>query len=342
MNLTKIIYYGISSLIPMRVLSSLAPQTTLLPYHHLVSDQEVIHVKHLYPYKSIRQFKQDLDILLKCYRPVGVDEINRALISGKSLPEKSFLLSFDDGFREVHDIVAPILTSKGIPAIFFVNPAFIDNRLLFYRCKISLVIEKLLQIKDDPAVLKSCKLILAEDKFNSYRDLIHSIKKINNNNQFLLDQLGVELEISFDEYLKKHLPFLSQSQIRSLHASGFSIGAHSLDHPYYGLISWEERVRQTVESCMYVKAIQPEGPILFSFPHSDAELPQSFFVDIEDASLHVDLYFGIQNQKTELNNRVLHRFNAERPEISMAKQLKGMMTMLLLRRLIGNEKIIRQ
>jgi peptidoglycan/xylan/chitin deacetylase (PgdA/CDA1 family) len=341
MNLTKKIYYRTSSLIPTRILSSLAPHTTLLPYHHLVSDQEVIHVKHLYPYKNIRQFKQDLDILLKYYRPVGVDEISRALISGKSLPGKCFLLSFDDGFREIHDIVAPILIAKGIPAIFFINPAFIDNRLLFYRCKISLVIEKLLQKKDDPAILKSCEQIMSETKINSSRELIRSIKKINNENQFLLDQLGVVLEISIDEYLKEHLPFLSRTQIMSLHVSGFSIGAHSLDHPYYGLISQEERVRQTVESCRYVQAIQPEGPILFSFPHSDADLPQSFFNEIEKDPIHIDLFFGIQNQKIELNNRVLHRFNAERPELSMAKQLNGLLLLMLFRRMLGSGKVIR-
>ena len=48
--------------------------------------------------------------------------------SGK-LDRRCLHLTFDDGFRELHDVVAPILLRKGIPATFFVNSAFIDNKI---------------------------------------------------------------------------------------------------------------------------------------------------------------------------------------------------------------------
>ncbi len=120
MKLSKKIYYEACSLIPISLLKKWAAPSTLLPYHHLVSDQDVLHVKHLYPYKNIRQFKKDLDLLLKYYRPVGVDEIIKSVSDRKPLPQNAFLLSFDDGFKEVNDIVAPILLAqRGCPAIFF-------------------------------------------------------------------------------------------------------------------------------------------------------------------------------------------------------------------------------
>ena len=58
------------------------------------------------------------------------------------LPPNSFLLTFDDGFREIYDIIAPILLDKGIPATFFISSGFLDNRELCYQHKASLLVEK--------------------------------------------------------------------------------------------------------------------------------------------------------------------------------------------------------
>ncbi len=341
MKLSKKIYYEVCSLIPTSLLKKWASPSTLLPYHHLVSDQDVLHVKHLYPYKNIRQFKKDLDLLLKYYRPVGVDEINKSVSDRKPLPQNAFLLSFDDGFKEVHDIIAPILLAKGLPAIFFINPAFIDNKVLFYRCKISLIIEKLIQKKDDPSIVKSCETVFGPIRLKNFEELIGSVKKINNSNKHLLDELGEKIEISFVDYLEKQLPFLSLPQLKSLDKSGFSIGAHSIDHPYYDIISRDEQKVQTIESCNYIQNNLPAGPVLFSFPHSDVNLPQTFFDEIKNEKPHIDLFFGIQNQKSELNNRVLHRFNAERPDLPMNRQLNGLLMLMATRRILGRNFVVR-
>ncbi|MBL0307732.1 MAG: polysaccharide deacetylase family protein [Chitinophagaceae bacterium] len=145
MKLSKKIYYAACALLPLPLLKQVASPGTIFPYHHLISDKEVLHVKHLYSYKNIRQFGNDLDYLLKQFNPISVEELVNCINSCSPLPKNSFLLTFDDGFREVYDFVAPVLSAKGVPAIFFINPAFLDNRELFYRCKISLIIEEILK-----------------------------------------------------------------------------------------------------------------------------------------------------------------------------------------------------
>jgi peptidoglycan/xylan/chitin deacetylase (PgdA/CDA1 family) len=313
----------------------------LFPYHHLVSDESLPHIRHLYSYKNPAQFKKDLDYILKYYSPVSPEDVALAVKNGRELPSNGFLLSFDDGYREVHDVIAPILKEKGLPAIFFINPAFLDNRELFYRCKISLIIDRLITKQPGEADLKKYAAIVNSWAVST-EELIESLKKVSQLNQNVLDDLAKELGICFADYLQKQRPFLSTEQVKALSAEGFAIGAHSWDHPYYHLIPAETQDRQTISSVRFVKENFDAGLNLFSFPHSDKRLDQAFFDRIGHEKETVDLYFGIQNQKEERHNRVLHRFNAESSELFMTRQLNGMLVLMIARRLVNRNNVIRK
>src|SRR5438067_10965432 len=121
MNLLKKAYYSACSLFPPSLIQRISPVKTLLPYHHLVSDKELLHIKHLYSYKNTNQFKKDIDYFLKYFKPATVDELMDKINNKRPLPAGRFLLTFDDGFKEVYEVIAPILSACKIPAIFFIN-----------------------------------------------------------------------------------------------------------------------------------------------------------------------------------------------------------------------------
>jgi hypothetical protein len=171
--------------------------------------------------------------------------------------------------------------------------------------------------------------------------MIRRIRKINNLDQDLLDKIASRLEFSFDEYLRVNRPFLTVSQVQELHDRGFCIGAHSWDHPYYDLIGEEEKERQTLQSMNYVKDNFSPSSRLFSFPHSDAGLSQDFFDRLFSGHVPIDVFFGIQNQKEEPSNRILHRFNAERPDLPMSEQLNGVLLWMLIQKLMNNKSVKR-
>lgn len=53
------------------------------------------------------------------YRAVSIEDFDAWRCGEKSLPENSFVLTFDDGFTGVHDFAAPVLKSLGWPATVF-------------------------------------------------------------------------------------------------------------------------------------------------------------------------------------------------------------------------------
>lgn len=326
---------------PVGLLKKAAPIQTLFPYHHLVSDEDVLHVKHLYRFKNIAQFTTDLDYLLKYYKPIEVKDVCDAVAHNQPLPANGFLLTFDDGFREAYDIIAPILKRKGVPAIFFLNPAFLDNRELFYRCKISLLIDQLIKMQQKAGLLQDVCITLGLTKNGSLQQATNELKKINDKTDSTLDLLAEKLDVSFENYLKKEQPFLSSNQVRELMDMGFSVGGHSWDHPYYKLLSEDKQIEQTIQSMAFVRDELQAPNRLFSFPHSDADISQSFFDRIKDRPDSIDVYFGIQNQKEEGWNKMIQRFNAERPDVPMRWQLHGMLMLSFLQKSMGKHKVVR-
>lgn len=338
MNLLKTFYYQACSALPSGFFKKISSATTFFPYHHIVSDDEVLHIQYLYKYKNTSQFKNDLDYLLKNFKPISVQDLVDSIKIKSTIPPNSFLLTFDDGYSEVYNVVAPILKAKGVPAIFFINPAFVDNKEFFYRCKISLLIHQLLKDKANQKVSEFYAQQLNLE-ITSNEKIINKLKLIKQTNSEVLDNIANGTNFSFDEYLKQQKPFLTTEQIHSLNDQGFTIGAHSWNHPYYNSISHKEQIKETLSSCNYVKENFHPKQITFSFPHSDALLPQKLFDELRNTD--IDLLFGIQNQKEELKNKMIHRFNAERPEITLDKQMKGMMLYMSLQKILKKNQVIR-
>lgn len=306
MSLPKKLFRAAGHALPLKLLVRASGLELALPYQHTVSDEYLPHIRGLYAYKNTRQFTRDLDWLLQHFAPVHPHEIGR---------RKGFLLTFDDGFREVHDVIAPILLRKGVPALFFINPAFIGNRELFYRCKLSLVIEKM---REDPVTLQAVArhLQVSDVQFSVVRRALLDIQYPQRQR---VDELEALSGLNFSEYLRQHQPFLTEEQVESLRAQGFVFGGHSWDHPNYRYLESGERLSQTLDSIAFAAGNEPHR--YFAFPHEDAPVPQSFFGEMKQRSPQV-LLFGTQNQRREDHNRILHRFNAEDPAHTVQTQLR--------------------
>jgi peptidoglycan/xylan/chitin deacetylase (PgdA/CDA1 family) len=362
MQFLKKAYYNAVELFPIRLLQSAPAARLLLPYHHLVSDREVPHIKHLYPFKGTRAFEADLDYLLKNFKPVTVQQVIAAVNGKGPLPAKSFLITFDDGLREVADTIAPMLFKKGVPAVFFLNNAFLDNRSMFYKFKVSLMVEALKKNEYSQAVLNRAGELLREAQPApvspagrgaivtpaslqqaevSKETLISAIKKITYTNRHLADDLAPVLNISFDNYLEQEKPFLSLSQVGQLVQQGFAIGGHSIDHPYYRELSLDEQVRQTLESVDFLAERFQPGYRVFAFPHSDEGISRRFFEQVLDGPGRLDLVFGTANQQEDMRPGILHRFNCERPAIPIQAAVKGMLLYNGLKHLTGKQLLLR-
>jgi len=311
---------SVAKIIPLKTYKWMTGKRTIFPFYHLVSDEAVPHVKFLYQTRTTKEFNNDLEYFLKNYTPIGITDLLEAVRSDQILPENSFLLSFDDGLREFHDIVAPVLLRKGIPAVCFLNSAFVDNRDLFYRYKASLLIGRIKEM--DPTILQHGSTgVWFRDHNLSGIPNHYGLLQIPYADHHLLDELAVLLDYDFTEYLRKNRPYLDSGEIRSLIGQGFTFGAHSIDHPEYRFLAENEQLRQTAGSIQSLREKFGLKMSLFSFPFTDFGIPRSFFDKIFDPADPVaDITFGGAGMKNDSVRQNFQRIPFEGSNLN-AKQI---------------------
>jgi peptidoglycan/xylan/chitin deacetylase (PgdA/CDA1 family) len=76
-----------------------------------------------------RRFEAALRFLTRHYTPVGLQDVLTDS-DGRGLPPRAVLVTFDDAYASVVEWAAPLCRQFGVPAVFFVNAAFLDNQRL--------------------------------------------------------------------------------------------------------------------------------------------------------------------------------------------------------------------
>lgn len=321
------------------ILEKLTRTQLIIPYYHIVSDDKPLHVKHIYEFKNIKQFKDDLDFLLRHYSQISLFDVLDSLKTGRPLQKSSFLLTFDDGFREVYNVIAPILLEKGISATFFINSAFLDNKLLCYQHKASILIEHFETVASLKLKEKIKELLVKEGiEFTTIKLALLSIKYKQKD---LLDEVAKLLSVDFNDYLLRKQPYLTSEQIRKLIKYGFTIGAHSIDHPLYSLLSLEDQLYQAIESIKQIREKFSLNYGTFAFPHSDYNVSTKFFVELYNTGL-VDVSFGTGGIIDDSFSYNIQRVSLEKPLIPAERIIAWQFARKFAKQLMRKAKIIRK
>lgn len=293
-NFARFMSKQLSFLVPEKYLyNTSAP--FFLPFYHTVSNNSLTHILN-YPYRNTVQFEKELDFFLKYFKPVSLGYLLKNQVS----KEKVFHLSFDDGLKECSEIIAPILLKKGIPATFFVNSGFVDNKALFHKYKASLILSTLEAGPNKKAelFLKSCDI----DKPNLLQTDLFQVD--------ILNEAANILGINFQEFLKTETPYLTKKQILILKENGFSVGAHSENHPEFWKLSEEEQFNEVKQSIDWlIDNINPRIKA-FSFPFTDSGISTSLLKKLK-ASNVCDITFGTSGLKFDEFDTHLQRYPVE-------------------------------
>ena len=298
----------------MQWVRELSGLSLVVPYYHIVSDAEVPHVSHLYRFRTVAEFTADIEFLLRHFKPVTLTDIVDALNGTQALSRPCFHLTFDDGFAEMHNVVAPILERMGVPATFFLTTAFLDGGGLAHHNLISLLLHRLESRDSRPSAAGVRRLeSLLPPAAGEHTPLSQRLLSIPYAQSSLVRSLADTIGVDIDGYVRQTRPYLASEQVSRLLAHGFSIGAHSHDHPLYADLTLSEQLAQTRSSMQLLDKRFGVRPKAFAFPHTDRGVDEAFFTAAFSEPV-MDVSFGTAGLVSHFHPRNLERVSMEKTQ----------------------------
>ena len=286
----------------------------IFPYYHLIRDEKVAHIEHLYPYKNRKQFIDDLDFLQANYKALPPADI-----WGDKTLENTFLITFDDGLQEVYSQIFPILKSRNLKAIFFLNPNFVDNKEGLYKHWISIIISHLRDKNYDQKSLKTIAEI-CNFTYNTTDEFKRSFLNIKFADRDTVIEVLKFLNINSEEYLAAHRMYVTKEEIREMIDAGFYFGGHTMSHPTLKQLTHDEQKKEIVDSIEWVKKTFNLNYSLFAFPFTDKSISKKLLLELFEYDPHIRI-FGNAGIKRDFDDRIIQRFSLENPSKITYKQI---------------------
>ncbi|HTS07811.1 MAG TPA: polysaccharide deacetylase family protein [Candidatus Eisenbacteria bacterium] len=174
-------------------------------------------------------FEAALRFLVKYYTPVGLQDV-LAGADRYELPPRAVLVTFDDGYASVVRWAVPLCREFRVPAVFFLNAGFLDNRRLAPDNLVCYVFNALgLEVINAAArVVKSVdipRLSCLTDVFSRLFPAISLVER-----RAFLEALADLGEIDETALAEKAGLYLTRKQVRELGSWGFELGNHTYTH----------------------------------------------------------------------------------------------------------------
>jgi peptidoglycan/xylan/chitin deacetylase (PgdA/CDA1 family) len=285
--IAKKIIGSIGGFVPLKVLFRFYWSDCIVLTYHSLSSLDTEPEINKNPYRTKSAFTDDIRFIKNNFNVLNMRQFLEINDKGGKFPERSLLITFDDGLAIQYNHMYPILRSYELPATFFLNNAFIDNQDLHYERKKYIILRKLNELHDNSLERKISKTVSKDysDEFN----LMDFIQKLEYNSKNMLDTIAGELGISFADYLHENKIYITNEQIEIMLKNNISIGGHSIDHPDFTRLSLAQQVDQTLSSVNDLVSRFQLDYKAFAFPYNDRALDTALFEKIHEG---IDVSFG--------------------------------------------------
>jgi peptidoglycan/xylan/chitin deacetylase (PgdA/CDA1 family) len=265
-----------------------------VPLYHHVADRPVPATAHISVTTRTEHLHAHLDRFTKAF-----DIIDLETVLTRRLPKRPLLLTFDDCFRSMLTVVAPILRRRGLPAVVFLNPDPIERGEPMF--------DHILSVMAERAGLQALLSALAAEGFAT-----HSVAAFLNGAAITLDgqgrrglaeRLSMRLGMAPDALAADLDIYLTAAETAELAAvPGIAIGNHTAGHVRCRALSEPALRTEILTSRQRLVAMTGQPVRAFSFPYGALADATPSAMNAIAAAGH-DIAFLAQGRRTRIASR---------------------------------------
>jgi peptidoglycan/xylan/chitin deacetylase (PgdA/CDA1 family) len=219
---------------------------------------------------TLKKFEAALRFLTTHYVPVRLQDALTEC-DGKGLPPRAILVTFDDAYASVAEWAAPLCRQYGVPAVFFVNAAFLDNRRLAPDNLVCYVANMLGMETINAAARavqgnENLELHSLAAVFGAFLPAISLAER-----EVFLDALRRFSGINESRMAKDANLYLTGEQLCDLTSFEFEIGNHTYTHAHCRSFSQEDFVAEVDRNKAELEALSGTKIRSFSQPYGSSK-----------------------------------------------------------------------
>jgi peptidoglycan/xylan/chitin deacetylase (PgdA/CDA1 family) len=236
---------------------------------HDISDQESAFTRGLGGTTTREGFEAALRFITRFYTPVSFQEV-LASFDGKPLPPRPVLVTFDDAYASISEFGAPLCSKLGVPAVFFVNAACIDNKQLALDNLVCYVANEcgLKTVNDAIRLVNPAKDFEVRSLTEVFSHFLPrtALSARNEFKHALIELAGInERALAVETGL-----YLSSQQLRDLRKFNFEIGDHTYTHTNCRTLSKADFAKEIDQNKRELEAISGTNVRSFSVPYGSS------------------------------------------------------------------------
>ena len=209
------------------------------------------------------EFAGQLKILSQYGEFISQERLQNALYNNEELPEKGWLISFDDGLREQYEYALPILDEMAIPAMFFVNTSPLADKKILYVHMTHLLrsnvapaelVAHIYSIADKNDItitevdsLKAVKQYCYDNTEVAELKYLLNFSLSQKDRDFIIEKCFASL-LSWDNEEVSNSLYMSKAQMKELASRGY-LGAHTHSHRPLATLN-KETVQEEITKCV--------------------------------------------------------------------------------------------
>lgn len=231
----------------------------IINYHRVLESPDPL----LESEPDIATFRWQMELLANCFNVMPLhDAID--YLAKERMPPRAVCISFDDGYRSVHDFALPILKEFALPATVFVTSGYIGGDNMWN----DRIIEAVKSLPSGQLDLR--EIGLGVYSVENLVDRKLTVNRLIEFFKYLPPKVRVELTRKLEELVGNNLShglMLTRQMVLNLAQQGIEIGAHTITHPILASLENENARYEITVGKQQLEAITGQPVRLFAYPN---------------------------------------------------------------------------
>lgn len=244
------LHTGLLTVIVRRILRG---KTTVIMYHRVIDDSRR-DLANSNPgiIVSPTTFDMHMRSLRQHFNPIALELLQANIENGVPLPERSCLVTFDDGWIDNYQVAFPIIRKYQIPVTIFLPTDYISANLIFWQEEIVMRLSNILNSGDDDTLkrLASAIDIDCAGPAMTHKDIQRYATGLKTGPDSevgrVLDYIRAVNCLSDDA--PHYNRYLSWDQVEEMRDAGISFASHAQSHQILNKVSDEVCRKELVSS----------------------------------------------------------------------------------------------